>query len=310
MKNWRPLKKNDLVDVIAPAWATTSDELQLGLKYLENIGLRARVSENIFGEDLLCANTDQARAQDLKKALYAKDSAAVWCLRGGYGALRLMPEIIKWKAPLKAKLFIGYSDITTLHHWFNTKWKWSTLHGPLLDRMGSNRCSDEERKEVESLIFGNEKQLIFPELEALGKKPTKLKKISGQILGGNLSVITSAIGTPHQLKARGKILFFEDWGERAYRLDRMMQQFHQSKTLDGVKAIVLGDFLGGQDKDGQTRVWPFWNEFADARKIPVFRGLPVGHGERQRSLPLGETANLKFEKGAWSMSVSSGHAKK
>lgn len=292
IKKWQPLKAGDLVDLVAPGWACTGDELQGGVSYLESLGLRVRVSEKIFGTDLMCANSKTERRDQLVKALKAKDSKAVWCVRGGYGAIQLIPDLLKVKTLGPCKPFIGYSDMTTLHQWLQQKHGWATLHGPLLDRLGSTRPRPEERKNIEDILFGRKYSVTFNHLEALNLTAQNKKNIKGVLVGGNLTVLASSIGTKNSFKAKNKIIFFEDTGERAYRLDRMMEQMQQSTALIGVKAIVLGDFLGGEDKDGQNRVWPFWREYAEKNRIPVFKGLKAGHGELQLTVPLGVEAHI------------------
>ena len=293
-KRWQKLKKDDLVDIVAPGFRCTDQALAKAVAFVQNLGLRARVPQNLFGEDLICANDDKTRLKQLKKALYAKDSKAVWCVRAGYGAIRLMPEIRKWKAPTQPKLFIGYSDATTLHYHFNTKWGWPSLHGPLLDRLGEGKVSVTERHELEQVLFGSLESISFDNLVPLNKAAVKKKKIVGKVTGGNLTVLASSIGTPSALKSKSKILVLEDVGERAYRIDRMLNQLQQSKALDGVLAIVLGDFIGGADKDDVNRVWPLWKEFAERQKVPVLRGMETGHGELQRPVPLGTQAELRL----------------
>ena len=293
-KKWQKLKKDDLVDIVAPGFRCTDQALAKAVAFVQNLGLRARVPQNLFGEDLICANDDKTRLKQLKKALFAKDSKAVWCVRAGYGAIRMMPEIRKWKAPTQPKLFIGYSDATTLHYHFNNKWGWPTVHGPLLDRLGEGTASVTELHELEQLIFGQVDSLSFDNLVPMNKAAVKKKKIIGKVTGGNLTVLTSSIGTPSALKAKSKILVLEDTGERAYRIDRMLNQLEQSKALDGVAAIVLGDFIGGIDKDDVNRVWPLWKEFADKQKFPILRGMETGHGDLQRPVPFGTKAELKL----------------
>src|SRR5690606_32956556 len=162
------------------------------------------------------------------------------------------------------------------------------------------------RKDLEDVIFGRKETVEFSPLEPLNRAAQRKNPLRAQLLGGNLTVLSSAIGTPHSLKAKGKIVFLEDTGERAYRLDRMLHQFSQSKALDGITAMVLGDFIGGEDKDGISRVWSFWKEYAQTVKYPIFRGIPAGHGTVQKTVPLGVTARIENRKGNFVLSSPSG----
>src|SRR5579862_2080635 len=109
------LARGDVVDVIAPGFRCTDEQLRGGIEYLQGQGLVARVPADLFGEDLLCANSDRQRFAQLRKALFARDSRALWCVRGGYGAIRIIQRLQALKPPSQAKLLIGYSDATTLH---------------------------------------------------------------------------------------------------------------------------------------------------------------------------------------------------
>jgi muramoyltetrapeptide carboxypeptidase len=288
---WQPLKPGDLVDLVAPGWPCTEAELQEGIRKMESWGLRVRRPEGLFG-------SDQVRLQSLREALEAKDSKAIWCARGGYGSLRLMPTLMGWKRPSRCKLFVGYSDITTLHLWFNQKWGWPTVHGPLVDRLGSAKFHESDELNIKNLIFERPDEastkgsgaLVFDGLDRLNEIAGG--KLEGPILGGNLTVLTSAVGTRGLSAMRGAFLFLEDTGERAYRIDRMMQQLLQSGSLKGVKVVLLGQFLGGVDKDGVSRVTDYWKGLAQMLSIPVIAGLPVGHGDTNQCLPLGTSARL------------------
>src|SRR3984885_13844692 len=141
------LARGDVVDVVAPGFRSPPEQLELGIAFLERLGLIPRVPPNLFGEDLLCANTDARRFAQLRRALYARDSRAVWCVRGGYGALRIIERLQALKPPARSKLLIGYSDATTLHQLLNLFWGWPSLHGPLLDRLGSTDVREDERAE-------------------------------------------------------------------------------------------------------------------------------------------------------------------
>ncbi len=128
------LAPGDLIDVVAPGFRCSREQLDHGIAFLRQRGLKPRVPAELFGADLLCANTDAQRFAQLRKALYARDSRAVWCVRGGYGAIRIIERLQALKPPAKPKLLIGYSDATTLHQLLNLFWGWPSLHGPLLDR--------------------------------------------------------------------------------------------------------------------------------------------------------------------------------
>ncbi|HMN70166.1 MAG TPA: LD-carboxypeptidase [Bdellovibrionales bacterium] len=301
------LRPGDIVDVIAPASRCSDKELRDGVRALRELGLKPRVPKNIFGRTKFFANTDRERLKQLKKALDAKDSKMIWCVRGGYGAIRLMPEIARWPRPQRNKIFLGYSDICTLHAHFNRKWNWPTLHGPLLDRLGRGAMAPGEKRALLRLIFGRAEGIEFKNLKALNRPARQTRRLSGRVIGGNLTVIQSGLGTKAALKPRkGDILFLEDTGERPYRLDRMLQQLQQAGLFKNVRAVVLGHFQLNDAKERRL----IWSEvmprFAESLAVPVLAGLPVGHDvKKQYPLPFNTLAELRTGARA-SLSVRSG----
>lgn len=285
------LKKGDLVDIVSPGSSSRLDDVKLSVELLTSWGLFVRLPEETFEEHPFHSNEDQIRLRLFKKAISSKDSQAVWCLRGGYGANRLLPELLKMKAPTRAKPLIGYSDVTSLLLLLTQKWKWTSFHGPLLESLISGRLPAQQVEECRQVLFGEKTELQYP-LLPLNKAALKLKKQQGSVIGGNLVVLQSSLGTPLPLKTKGKILFLEEIGERGYRVDRMLEQLSQSGALTGCQAILFGDFLGGDEKDQTNFVKYAIERFAVQTKIPCFDGFEVGHGSKNRILPLGPKATL------------------
>ncbi len=153
-KPWLPLKKNSTIDIIAPAGGISDPSTLEKLKnLLGNWQLISRISPDLFGPDLLCANSGEKRFQQLEEALTNTESHAIWCLRGGYGCTRLIPYLLKLTAPKKCKLFIGFSDITALHLFLQQKWHWQTLHGPSLNQVTHHLIETESSNELKKIIF-------------------------------------------------------------------------------------------------------------------------------------------------------------
>lgn len=288
-----PVRQGDIVDVIAPASRCSPEELRGGVQALKAIGLKPRVRKNLFGKTLLFANTDEVRLAQLREAIYAEDSSLIWCVRGGYGCIRLMDEIRRWRKPKNAKILLGYSDITTLHTYFNQKWSWPTLHGPLLDRLGRGAMSAGEKRQLLGMLFGRVTEVEFLRLKPLNKLATKKSKIAGPVLGGNLTVVQSGLGTPAALEGGKHILFLEDTGERPHRVDRMLCQLRQAGVFNGAKAVVFGHFQLADARDRRDLWRDVMGRFAESVNFPVLRGLPVGHDvKKQYTLPLNTPAEL------------------
>lgn len=281
------LKRGDIVDIVAPASACSEEHFRMGVKWIESMGFKPRFNAHLLQPDLYLSNSDAFRFQDLKKALYAKDSKAIWCLRGGYGSFRLWPELLKLSKKAPAKVFIGLSDITSMHQFLNQKWGWPTLHASLLDRVGQNKLPADVEQELVQVITGEKNAVSFAHLEPMNAQASKKKMIKGTVRGGNLCTFMVSIGTKLQPKYQKKenvILFFEDIGERGYKVDRFLQHLSQADVFKNVAAIVFGDFVDGLESNGQSLVQETLMRFAKQTKIPVFSGVETGHGVIQRPL--------------------------
>lgn len=286
------LVPGDIVDIVAPGFRCTQEQLDGGVDYLRKCGLVPRVPPDLFGEDLLCSNDDEARFAQLRKALYARDSRAVWCVRGGYGAIRIIERLQALKSPAKPKLLIGYSDATTLHQLLNLFWDWPSLHGPLLDRLGSPKFREDERLELEGVLLRGATQVTFANLVPLNAAARYRNRVDSHLTGGNLTVLQSTLGTALQ-RAPSGILFLEDIGERGYRIDRILEQLRLAGVLRNIKAIVLGTFIGGAEIDGTNLGYAVLERFAQTLSIPVLSGIDAGHGTHQRPVFLHSRALLR-----------------
>ncbi len=286
------LQPGDLIDVIAPGSATELEVLQQSVKQLESWGYKVRVSKNLLKPELFLSNSDSFRAEDFKKALLALDSKAIWCLRGGYGSIRLLPFLQKLKKPKHKKLFIGISDVCSLHLFLNQKWNWPTLHGPLVDRIGLNLLSDSNVTELKSILTNQEHVILFDHLTPLNAAALKTKNINAPVIGGNLMVTTSSLGTKNQITGSGRILFFEELSERGYRIDRCLQQLKQAGVFDKAKAVVFGDFIKCEEPNGIDLSKPTLISFFKELKLPAFTGIQAGHSTLQRPLFFNTSAKI------------------
>jgi muramoyltetrapeptide carboxypeptidase len=293
--SWKPLEPGDVVDIIAPASGTSESGLKKAQEFLERWGLVPRVPDDLYGPDVLCANSDEKRFEHFKSAIQAKDSKVVWCVRGGYGSVRILPFIHKMKKPTRFKLFIGYSDITALHGYLNMQWNWPTLHSTMLEALGNGAAGRREINDLKSLLFGESTTLSFDHLIPLNSAAEKKKIIHSKIIGGNLAVVCTTLGTPWAMKPKGnEILVLEDIDERGYEVDRMLVHLKQAGILTKMKALIFGDFVGGAEKDNRY-VWKaVQKQWAKDLTIPVLKGLPFGHGVFQRPMLLNTTCELKL----------------
>jgi len=286
MKTWQGLEPGDIVDIIAPSSGSDLSSLKKSLKYIENLGLIPRYQKGIFGKDLLCASSDEVRFQQLKNALLAKDSKVIWCLRGGYGASRLLPSLAKLKRPNQVKLLIGYSDITHLHMHLNYCWKWPTLHASMLEEIADENVSKKELKDLKEILIFKKKSIIYKNLKPLNNSAKTKKTVHSFLTGGNLTILMSSLATPFQAHARDQILVLEDIGERGYRVDRMLVQLQQAGYFEGIRGLIFGDFVGGEERDSKKLWKNVQKRFAKSVNFPVLKNLPLGHSTKQRPIPL------------------------
>lgn len=290
-KSIKPLRPGDLIDIIAPASATSEEFLHKGVSFLESQGFKTRYPENIIKPQLFLSQTDEFRFKSFKKALLSKDSKAIWCLRGGYGSMRLLPQLSRLKKPPQQKLLIGMSDVTSLHLFLNQKWKWPSLHAPLLDRIGKNLITSSNLDEIIKALTTVDPSL-YDQLIPINKSAKTNKKIKGLVRGGNLVLTTASLGTPYQINSKNCILFFEEIGERAYRIDRMLQQLDQAGIFKNAKAVVFGDFTDCHEPDQKNLISETLQQFFNKQKIPAFFGLQAGHDMIQRPLFFNTKAQL------------------
>lgn len=295
MKSWECLAPNDLVDIIAPASQTTLHQVEEGARWLGELGMRVHIPDGIVKGDIFFAAPLEQQWEQLKAALYS-ESKAIWCVRGGYGSMRMVPLLKKLRPPKKPKLFLGFSDITALHLFFNQSWNWPTMHSRNISAMkvGSSRKED---KLLADLLLGKKSEIQFKKLTPLNQAAATEKTIKGKIIGGNLRIIQTSLRTDWEINPKNKILFLEDVGERGYSLHRMFEQLKQAKLLDkGIKAVVLGDFTEGLEKNGKDLTGEALKRFADSVSYPVLSGMKSGHGEVNYPVPFHTMAELVLGK--------------
>jgi muramoyltetrapeptide carboxypeptidase len=266
-----------IIDIIAPSGAFPTQDLPILKKYIEAKGYTARIPTDILGPDLLSANSEVARFKQLEAALYAEDSEIIWCVRGGYGATRLLPELSSLRPPQHKKTLIGFSDITALHLLLSQKWGWHTLHGPSLRQMAKADLDLESIQLTEDIVFGKQTILDYA-LTPFNAAAEQASHIKAHLSGGNLKLIEASLATCWQIDNRPKILVLEEVNEYDYRVDRSLVHLIQSQVLQSVQAIILGDFTHDTQAH-EAKIELVLQRFAASTRIPVFRLPGVGHGQ-------------------------------
>lgn len=291
------LQTGDTVDLVLPASGLPADVIPQAEAFLHSWGLKARYPKEMLKAHLIFAQSDEKRFRFLKDALTNKQSKAVWCLRGGYGSNRLLPFLKDLKAPAQSKFFIGISDVTSLHLFLNQKWGWITYHGSLIDRLAKKTLPDNCQAEMKQILFGHASQVQFV-LTPCNELARQMKKCKARIAGGNLMTIQSSLGTQDEIKTQKKFLFFEELNERGYRLDRMMEHLHQAGKFKNCAGLLVGHILGGEEvssdpKQKGVSTWDLlFKDWQQRLKIPIFSGVPTGHGVDLHCLPLNAMAEI------------------
>lgn len=288
------LEEGDLIDIIAPAGRSNSKQLELAKSYLISKGFRVNAPMSMIKNHMHFANTEVKRFEFLKKALQSPESKAIWCLRGGSGSQQLFPYLDRLKKPKKTKLLIGLSDISSLHYYLNTKWKWPSLHAPVMSRMGAKHQSKKEEKEIWQSLMAEKKENIYSKLKPMNKTARNRKTvISGEVTGGNLITLQALLGGKLKFQAKQKILFLEDISEQPYRIDRAFTSMLQAGVFDSCRAIIFGDFTDCRGVGKSPSLEEELAFFANKLNIPVYSGLKSGHGRLQRPLWLGTKAKIE-----------------
>jgi muramoyltetrapeptide carboxypeptidase len=250
------------------------------------LGWTPVAGENVSRLHGYLAGTDEERLADFNRALRDDTVDAIWCIRGGYGAMRLIPDIDYSALTSNPRPVIGFSDITALHAAVHRECGIVSFHGPT----ARGELTDFSRESfVRALVDQTDSCGIAPDARVLNPGTAR-----GRLAGGNLALITSLMGTPWSVDFDGAILILEDIDEAVYRVDRMMRQLLLAGALSKCAGIVAGDFrLPAGEKAEQNRtIDDVLGEVAEEAGIPCLAGAPFGHIGDQWTIPIGATADL------------------
>jgi len=295
------LRPGDTVGIIAPASNVKRTELDAGCEALRGAGYHPFYFDSIGEKDLYFAGTIERRARELEEMFAREDVRAIVCARGGYGANYLLKALDLEKIKAHPKIFVGYSDITTLLTYFSDAAGFVTFHGP----MAAKDWAHEEGVDLaawQAAVSGR-----VPWDVAVGAEVKGLVEgeAEGVLYGGCLSILVASLGTPYEIKTAGTILFLEDLAAKPYQIDRMLMQLKLAGHLDAVRGIVFGEMIdcvqtGSQDytlQDVITRI------VGDLR-VPVAFGVRSGHVcSNNITLPFGIRAKLAVRDGRVALGI-------
>ncbi len=284
--------------MVAPSSPAFPDQLDAGIALLEMWGFEPVEATHLRDEDGHLAGDDLARAADMTAAFRDPTVRAVWAARGGYGAGR-MADLVDWQALREdPKLLIGFSDITALHAAAWQRTQIVTLHGQFVGQLEKVAEHDDAASHLIELLTGGDVASIpVPRHHPLTTIEGGVTE--GRLLGGNLALVASLIGTVDELDLRDSILLLEEVGERPYRIDRMLIQLLRSGALDEVRGVVVGELRDCEPPPNRPSLSALevLDEVLGALGVPVLYGLPLGHTPSQRAVPLGVRVRLDADAG-------------
>jgi muramoyltetrapeptide carboxypeptidase len=303
----KPSKLNpgETIGIISPAGAAKDiNQLNNAVKYFEQNGYKVKTAPHMLDKKGYLAGEDKNRLSDLENFFRDDEVKAIMCSRGGYGTIRLLNGINWDLMKENPKIFVGYSDITTLLCNMAEKSNMVTFHGPLAaSDFGVEKVNEYTETSFWNIVTGKA-GIPHSFRNVLEYHCLKPGKAEGELIGGNLAVLCGLIGTPYFPDLSGKILLLEDICEPVYKIDRLLYQLKLSGAFDKVAGVLFGEFtLVPEPDEGGTHlisVLDVLSEMAKELKIPVGYGFPAGHGVCKATLPIGvgyyfDAANYKLE---------------
>ena len=277
------LQRGDTVAVAAPSGLFERNALQAGVRLLASTGLQVMVPEEVHLVSGRFAGTDRQRAELLMRLFADPQVKAIFCVRGGYGAMRVLPYLDFKALRRHPKIVVGYSDITALLAAIDRNCGFVTYHGPLVTTLAESNTATQEAF-FQALFTPNPKLL-----KARAGGEIKAGRATATVLAGNLTTLNHLLGTPNQPRFEGRILLLEDRAEAPYRLDRMLSQMKQAGCFSGLAGLGLGSFVSCGE---EQQLFDIVSDLFDGETFPIMARLPFGHGKDNMTVPIGQSATL------------------
>ena len=282
------LKPGDTIGIIAPA-NYSNDSSKYEIDYLIEKGFNIVYGKSFGNSWYGFGATDDVRADDINKMFSNKDIKAIFAIRGGYGTIRIVDKLDYENIKKNPKIFMGYSDITTLLLAINEKTGLVTYHGPMTVNF-KDIPIETENSFVDTIQNNKRINLLdYEKSYSIMKQGTA----EGEIIGGNLSLIVASLGTKYEINTDNKILFLEETNEATYRIDRMLQQLKLAGKLDKIKGVILGDFKNAKraEKDDMSLDDVFFETFKNMN-IPIIKNFKSGHVRPFITVPIGAITKI------------------
>jgi muramoyltetrapeptide carboxypeptidase len=280
------LQKGDTIAILATARKNTDDNLKPAIDLLKSWGLEVVIGSTIGLEKNQLAGTDEQRAADFQQQLDNPNIKAIWCVKGGYGTVRII-DLLDFTAFKKhPKWIVGFSDVTVLHNHLNTM-GFKSIHGIM--PITAPRATPQAIETLRIALFGEKLSYTIAPFWK-----NKTGKAAGELVGGNLSILYSLFGSPSAIDCSDKILFIEDLDEYLYHIDRMMMNLKRNGCLESIKGILVGSMTKMKDNDipwGQNAI-EIIEDITKKYTIPILYNFPAGHIQDNRALILGSKVTI------------------
>jgi len=282
------LNIGDSVAIVAPARKISAEDISEGIEILRSWGLNVVLSENLFCSSNQFAGTDEQRADDFQKAINDSNLKAIFCARGGYGSIRIIDKIDFSPLLSSPKWIIGFSDITVFHSKLNSIGI-ESIHAPVITTL--KNAPSEVQNNLKDALFGKQLKLNLPQNNSLNI----IGECTGELIGGNLSILYSLLGSEADIDFSNKILFLEDLDEYLYHIDRMMMSLKRAGKLSNLKALIVGDVSKMNDntipfgKSSEEIIHEHVKDYG----YPVCFNFPAGHIDDNNSLIFGREVTLR-----------------
>jgi muramoyltetrapeptide carboxypeptidase len=293
------LKAGDTIGLVAPASPITEEQLNKTIQNIEGLGFKVEFNhKRILARNGYLAGSDIMRADELNLMFDNPKIDGIWCVRGGYGVARML-DMVNYKVIRKnPKVLIGYSDITALHQAVYKKTGLVSFHGPV----GASTFTDYSKKHIMNILTNPQENYIIEYAEENSNKENEIFQpftiaagvAEGELIGGNLTLAASLVGTDYDVSYDDKLVFLEDIGEKPYRIDRMITQLLLAGKFKKVKGVILGVFYNCEANEGDDSLTlkDMLIDRFQYLNVPVIYGMSFGHIDNQFTLPLGIKARL------------------
>lgn len=290
------LKIGDTIGLVAPSSPVDEKKLEKLIKVLKSFGFKVKLGKSPGSDIGYLAGDDETRAKDIEEMFKDDQVKAILCVRGGYGSPRLLDKIDINIIKENPKIFIGYSDITALHVYFNQKAKLITFHGPMGVSNMAEDFDEFSKSHMAKVLMEDFDEILLENPE--GEEITVITpgEATGQLIGGNLSLIVDIMATDYEIDYKGKILFIEEIDEEPYNIDRMLNQLRLAGVFEKLSGIILGDFNNCEYEKDRVKLIDLLKEYFGHLDIPVIYNLQAGHTDPMLTLALGAEVRMENDK--------------